>query len=106
MKRGTLKPLRSFTVTQKSKIELRRELGLRIKKARVKSELTLSELALMVGINRITLGRIEDGASQVGAFTLLSIANVTKRPFLWLMFGNDIPEEHKIIEGFDSVEGD
>jgi transcriptional regulator with XRE-family HTH domain len=85
-------------VTQKSKTEQRFELGQRVKKARIMAEMRIMELSAQIGVSRGTLSKIEDGASAPSIFTLLAIAEVTGRPFLWLIFGDDVPSKHTLIE--------
>jgi transcriptional regulator with XRE-family HTH domain len=77
------------------KRDINREIGERVRKARVLSNLTLKQLADKTTIGYVTISRIEHGSRAVNAAELILIANETKKPISFFY------ELDEIIEYFD-----
>ena len=72
-----------------------RQIGDRVKKARLLANLTLKELSQRTGINYVTLSRIENGKRSINAVELIKIAGATKKPIPHFY------EIDRVIEYFD-----
>jgi len=77
------------------KKDIDREIGERVKKARVLSNLTLKQLSGKTGIGYVTISRIEHGTRAVNAAELILIANETRKPISFFY------ELDEVIEYFD-----
>lgn len=75
--------------------ELNKEIGEKVRKARVLANLTLKEVADKTNIGYVTISRIEHGTRAVNAAELILIANVTKQPISFFY------ELDEVIEYFD-----
>ncbi|MCL5073042.1 MAG: helix-turn-helix domain-containing protein [Actinobacteria bacterium] len=75
--------------------ELNKQIGEKVRKARVLANLTLKEVADKTSIGYVTISRIEHGTRAVNAAELILIANVTKQPISFFY------ELDEVIEYFD-----
>lgn len=80
---------------KKMKRDVNKEIGERVRKARVLSNLTLKQLADRTGIGYVTISRIEHGTRAVSASELILISNETKKPISFFY------ELDEVIEYFD-----
>ncbi len=79
----------------------RKERAKRLEQARATKGLSLQELAELIGMDRKTLSKVEQGESNVKAKDLELIALFTDQDVQWLMFG-DVHKhrEHAIKEDY------
>jgi len=85
-------------------IELRREIGKRIKTARQTKELNQSDLAKILGMHRSNFSRIEKGDVMPTAKTLIKIKEILDISIDFLLFGQD--ESGKGLELFGEYSKD
>ena len=74
---------------------INKEIGERVRKARVIAKMTLKELSEKTGIGYVTISRIEHGTRAVTAGEIVHIANETNQPISFFY------ELDKEIEYFD-----
>jgi transcriptional regulator with XRE-family HTH domain len=72
----------------------RKQRASRLEQARITKGLSLQELADLIGMDRKTLSKVEQGESNVKAKDLELIALFTEQNIQWLMFG----DVHKLRE--------
>ncbi|HCH1183465.1 TPA: helix-turn-helix transcriptional regulator [Vibrio parahaemolyticus] len=73
----------------------------RLKQARLTKGLSLQELSDLIGMNRKTLTKVENGESNVKSKDLELIALYTGQDVQWLMFGDvHKPRERALMEDY------
>lgn len=73
----------------------RKQRASRLEQARLTKGFSLQELADLIGMDRKTLGKVEQGESNVKAKDLELIALYTGQDIQWLMFG-DVHKEREL----------
>ena len=69
--------------------DLNKQIGNNIKKYRKKANLKQYELAKAIGINNITMSKIEKGSEAIKISTVQKIADVLGYSFEQIVFGDD-----------------